>query len=177
MLGKGFCLRILFSLAGMLVAAHFGYSQSLDWRSRIQTLMDKADSLSMLSQVTFHLDNIVKPGKLVKEAWHYTTDRERVVVFEVHYFERDTEFTEVYYLNRGDLVCMEQYQIHYPLDNDDKIVWGEVCFFDGNQVRQHVTIGENQSVAKYSRDDYSKLMQFRQRYRTLQQNMALMQRW
>lgn len=118
------------------------YSQPYDWRSKIDVLISQADSLSLLSQQTFHINKFLANDRPIRETWHYTVANGRVVIFEVHYFVDSTEFLEVYYLDRDQVICTEQYEILYPDNQDDQIKWGAVGFFQGPAVRQFVTMGK-----------------------------------
>ena len=150
-------------------------AQRGDWRTQIDRLVEMADSLSLVSQQTFHINKFTSRDRPIRETWHYTVHNGRVIIFEVHYFIDSLEFQEVYYLNRDQLVCMEQYVTLYPEQDEDRILKGAVGFFEGQSMRQYVTMGE-----RTGRDErlpsYAVISQFRDRYRELLANRPLLEK-
>lgn len=133
------CVLLFFlSICSCGISSH---AQRYDWRSKIDELVQRADSLALESQQTFHLHKFLSDDRPIRETWHYTVANGRVVIFEVHYFVDTIEFLEVYYVDKDQVVCMEQYEIEYPAEQDDRIKWGAVGFFQGPSVRQYVTMG------------------------------------
>ncbi len=152
-------------LAGLLLAAP-AISQRLDWRSQIDHVVQRADSLSLLSQQTFHINKFTRNDRSIRETWHYTLEGSRVLLFEVHYFVDSVEYIEVYYLDKDQVVCMEHYKILYPQQEEDRIIWGEVGFFQGQSRRQFVTMGQP-PPQEGTRDEWQALNRFRNRYKEL----------
>ena len=72
--------------------------------SRIDNIVEQTDSLSNKSQKTFYLNKIDKKFNGVKETWHYTIRDGKVIVFQVRYVVDSIEYSEIYYLNKGDLI-------------------------------------------------------------------------
>ena len=151
-----------------------GRAQSRDWRGRIDRLVETADSLSMRSQLTFYLNKFAENDRPVRETWHYTTNRGSVVIFEVHYFVDTLERMEVYYLDKEQVVCMEEYEILWPLHAEDRILWGTVCFFDAQQVRQYISMGKRAgNEALPIVDPY---LRFRRRFKELNETRTLLEK-
>ena len=158
-----------------LVLTQKASGQRFDWRSRIDEVVHLADSLSLLSQQTFHINKFTKNDRSVRETWHYTLHNGRVIIFEVHYFVDSTEYIEVYYLDRDHVVCMEQYAILNPHLDDDRILWGEVGFFHGDARRQYVTMG-NPDHETGTMSEWNALNRFKGRYRELLANRPLLEK-
>ncbi len=163
----------------LLVAGNFWceevIAQRFDWRSRIDDLVYKADSLSLVAQQTFHINKFLSDDRPIRETWHYTVSEGRVVIFEVHYFVDTIEYLEVYYLDRDQVVCTEQYVIEYPAQQDDRIRWGAVGFFQGPSVKQFVTMGSVPD--EYSRlSSYDLWSRFKSRYRELTAQRTLQEK-
>lgn len=162
-------------LVVMLLSSGYLQAQSTGWRNRIDQVVSTADSLSMLSQYTFRLNKFDLKDRRISEIWHYTLNKGKVAIFEVHYFIDSLEQQEVYYLDDGDLVCMEQYEILYPKNEEDRIIWGSVGFFQGQSVVQHTTLG-NPGYPLQPFQQWEVFKKFRSRYRELQENRTLMER-
>lgn len=149
-------------------------AQVHDWRYKIDLLVQKADSLAMRSQYTFHLKKFVENDRPVRETWHYTVDKGHVVIFEVHYFRDTLERQEVYYLDREQVICMEEYEILWPLHAEDRIIWGTVSFFDAQMVRQYITMGTRAGEELLPETD--PFIRFRRRWRELIENRPLLEK-
>ncbi len=150
-------------------------AQGYDWRNRIDQLVYKADSLSMISQQTFHLHKFLPDDRPIRETWHYTVAGDRVVIFEVHYFVDSIEFLEVYYLERDQVICTEQYEIEYPALQNDRIRWGAVGFFQGPAIRQFVTMGK--VPYEFSRlSSYDLWARFKNRFKELTAQRTLQEK-
>jgi hypothetical protein len=169
-----FRVWLLLLVAGIFWSVE-AVAQRFDWRSRIDELVHKADSLSLVSQQTFHVNKFLTDDRPIRETWHYTVSEGRVVIFEVHYFVDTIEYLEVYYLDRDQVVCMEQYVIEYPAQQDDRIRWGAVGFFQGPFVKQFVTMGLVPD--EYSRlSSYDLWSRFKSRYRELSAQRTLQEK-
>ena len=130
-----------------------------------------SDSLSMKTQKTFHLNKYLKNDVPFKETWHYTMRDGKVVIFQVRYVIDSIEYTEVYYLNRDRLICMEQYEsMFYPYYEDD-IKRGEVLFFENEILRQCVALGKGNSGLASRGQEYASLQKFYDRFKELKRNI------
>lgn len=162
-------------MASLFSITNHAIAQGYDWRSRIDLLVNKADSLSMASQQTFHLHKFLANDRPIRETWHYTVSDGRVIIFEVHYFVDSIEFLEVYYLDRDQVICTEQYEIEYPDLQDDRIRWGAVGFFQGPAVRQFVTMGKVPKEFS-SLSSYDLWARFKNRYKELTAQRTLQEK-
>ncbi|KYP13958.1 hypothetical protein [Flavihumibacter sp. CACIAM 22H1] len=149
--------------------------QRTDWRNRIDELVARADSLSLVSQQTFYLNKFLSNDRPIRETWHYTVSSGRVVIFEVHYFVDSVEYLEVYYLDRDQVICSEQYEIEYPHASDDRIRWGTVRFFQGNTVQQSVSMGTVPEQVEAGRS-YDSWIRFKSRFRELAAQRTLQEK-
>lgn len=160
------CIAILFSIAS------FGQYRT-DWRDDIDFLIQQADSLSLKSQKTFSLLKPYHPEKDIRETWFYTIREGRVVIFEVQYVVDSLEYSEIYYLHRGRLICMEQYEAPYLSVYADQLKWGEAYFFNNQQLKQYVVTGKRRSrpaPALWTSQEES-MAKFQQRFAELQRHM------
>lgn len=160
------CIAILFSTASLA-------QYRTDWRDDIDFLIQQADSLSLKSQRTFSLLKPYHPDKDIRETWFYTVKDGRVVIFEIQYVVDSLEFSEIYYLHRGRLICMEQYEAPYLSVYADQLKWGEAYFFNNEQLRQYVVTGKRRSrsnPALWSSQEES-MAKFQQRFAELQRHM------
>ncbi len=142
-----------------------------NWRNWIDEQVQISDSLSLKSQITFHLNKYLKNDLPFKETWHYTMREGKVVIFQVRYVIDTIEYTEVYYLNRERLICMEQYEsMYYPYYEDD-IKRGEVLFFEGEVLRQCVALGKGNSGLATRDQEFASLRKFYDRYKELKRHI------
>jgi hypothetical protein len=168
----------IYAFVAMLMMAcavpAFCNAQQQDWRSRIDQVVHQADSLAMIKQLSFHLNKFDLQNRPIREIWHYTLQKNNVVIFEVHHFIDSTEYDEVYYLDNGRLVCIEEYTIKNPFSDDDEIISGSVGFFSQDNLRQHITMGKSTAVqsADYAWDANKK---FRYRLKELTVQRTLME--
>lgn len=173
---KGETFRVwMLVLLAFVIAVNPVAAQRFDWRSNIDNLVQRADSLSLVSQQTFHIHKFLSNNQPIRETWHYTVAEGRVVIFEIHYFVDTIEYLEVYYLDRDQVVCTEQYVIEYPAQQDDRIKWGAVGFFQGPAVRQFVTMGTvPDAISRLS--SYELWTRFKSRYKELTAQRTLQEK-
>lgn len=142
--------------------------------AKIDDLVEHIDSLSNKSQITFYLNKIDKKFDGVKETWNYTMNDGKVVLFQVRYVLDSTEFTEVYYLNRGNLIYSEEYETaYYSSSADDEIKWGGIFYFVSNSLRQGVTLGDRKRKYQSWNPETETLIRFQRRYTELRENIPL----
>lgn len=158
----------------MLICFSFGFlsidtlaQKAYDWRSNIDLIVARTDSLSNKSQRTFYLNRYLKNDKVIKETWHYTLSEGKVVIFQLRYIVDVTEFEEVYYLHKGRLICMEKYESEDHSLSDDQIKRGAVFFFVGNILKQYVTMG-HENIREPAMECLSR---FEERFSELQKNI------
>lgn len=137
-------------------------------------MVHQIDSLANKTQITFYLNKIDKKFNGVKETWNYTMRDGKVVVFQVRYILDSTEFSEVYYLNKGQLMYTEEYEtIYYNSTGDDEIKWGGIYYFVSNSLRQGVTLGEKKRKHNSWNPEAETLIRFQKRFFELQENLPL----
>ncbi len=149
-----------------------------DWRTRVDIMVERADSLSLKSQQTFHLDRIIKVDRTfknditVRETWFYTISEGKIPIFQIRYLIDSTEFIETYYLNNGSLICLERYESDF-FSPYDEITWGKVLFFDNNAIKLHVSVGHSRSKEQDFNSTAEAIETFNKRYTELLKNLRL----
>lgn len=143
-----------------------------DWRSNIDRMILQADSLALKHQRTFWLTKYIGNDRTYKETWYYTVRDGKVLEFEIRYFVDSIEHSETYYLDNGSPICMERYQTVYFGLYEDEIKQGEVLFFQNEDLKQYVTIGNRDE--RYARFDqsYNSMRRFSDRYAELKRNIV-----
>ena len=165
--------RLLFTFCLLNIILFVNGQQKRDWKSKIDELIEKADSLSMRSQIMFYAEKILKNKEVIKETWHYTIENEKVLIFQVRYLFRGSEITEVYYLDRNELVCMEKIEAPNAAEFIDEINRGELYFLENNSLRQYVSYGQKPSTQTYGSAQFSCLTNFENRFAELRRNMQI----
>jgi hypothetical protein len=103
--------------------------------------VEQTDSLAERSTKNFYLEKFLKDGYNYRETWRYLSNGSRIIYFQIDYILDSTEFTEVYYLNRGNLVCSEEYEkINYSM-REDELKWGGIFYFESSMPSHVVTLG------------------------------------
>jgi hypothetical protein len=167
---RGF--KICAFAALLLVAGLSSSAQRFDWRSRIDRLIERADSLALKHQRTFFLTKYIGTDHTYKETWYYTVRDGKVLEFEVRYYVDSVEHSETYYLDNGSPVCMERYETVYFGFHEDEIKRGEVLFLENESVRQYVTVGKrNNDFARWGQS-YDSMRRFSDRYAELKRNIV-----
>ena len=146
-----------------------------DWRSDIDEIIKESDSLSLKTQKTFSLFKPYHPDKDIRETWYYTLKDGRVVIFEIRYVVDSMEYSEIYYLNRGRLICMEQYEAPYLSGYADQLKWGEAYFFRDEQLGQYVITGKRRQPPGLWATQSNSISKFQQRFAELQRHMKYTQ--
>ena len=157
------CILLLFSIAVL-----GQYRQ--DWRTDIDLIIQRIDSLSDKNQKKFSL---VKPhhrDKDIREDWYYSLIDGKVATFEIEYVVDSIEFSEIYYIHKGRLICMEQYEAPYLSVYADQLKSGKSYFFVDNFLKQYVVTGK--PVANRHSSELETLSRFQQRYAELQRHMS-----
>lgn len=144
-----------------------------DWRSDIDLIIQESDSLSLKSQKTFSLIKPYQADKDIRESWYYTVKDGRVVIFEIRYVVDSMEYSEIYYVHKGRLICMEQYEAPYLSLYADQLKWGEAYFFQDESLRQYTITGKPHQTpaAGLWATQSGSLSKFQQRFAELQRHM------
>jgi len=154
----------------LLCLSKSAIAQRTDWRSRIDEKVQWADSLSLRSQKIFYLNKFLKNNRPVKETWYYTLQDEKIIIFEIKYVTDSIEFNEIYYLDNGRLICMEEYEVPYLSVYADDVRSGAALFFDNHNLRQFVVTGSNKNNNRSNRS-YESLKRFEERYEELKKTI------
>ena len=141
-----------------------------DWRTDIDLIIQRIDSLSAKSQKTFTLTKPYHRDKDVREDWYYSLIDGKVATFEIEYVVDSIEFSEIYYIHKGRLICMEQYEAPYLSVYADQLKSGKSYFFLDNSLRQYIVTGKPTSNRQSS--EIETLSRFQQRYAELQRHMG-----
>jgi hypothetical protein len=136
--------------------------------------VEDVDSLADKSTKNFFLEKFLKDGYNYRETWRYLTNGSRVIYFQVDYILDSTEFTEVYYLMRNNLVCSEEYEkVNYSV-REDELKWGGIYYFESSMPSHIVTLGRK----NYSRHDMNPgldaLARFGKRYSELKRHLPML---
>ena len=164
------CLRALFIMSCLLFASITIKAQRYDWRTRIDEKVQRADSLSLKSQKMFYLNKFLKDNRPVKETWYYTIVDGKVIIFEIKYVADSIEYSEIYYLDNGRLICMEEYEVPYLSIYTDQVKKGAALFFENQNLRQFVVTGSNRNDTRWDRS-YESLRRFERRFDELKKTI------
>ena len=157
----------------MLAAPYVSFSQH-GRLNELYSYVEKADSLADKSTKNFYLEKYLKDGYNYREKWRYLSNGNRIIYFEIDYMLDSTEFTEVYYVNRGNLVCSEEYEkINYSM-MEDELKWGGIYYFDGSTPQHVVTLGRKRNGDYGSNPGDLALMRFSKRYSELKRHLPML---
>ncbi len=159
---------VLFMITGSSVKAQYR-----DWKSRIDEMVEKADSMSVRTNVMFYAERILRNNEVIRETWHYTMEKDRVIVFQVRYMQGNSEITEVYYVDRNELICMEKIQAPNAAEFIDEVQSGELFFLENRALRQYVSYGRKPAQYGYSNAGYNCLSNFENRWAELRRNIQI----
>lgn len=166
-------LKICTTFIAIFISPYIHSQSNYQVLSRIDNIVQQADSLSNKSQRTFYLNKINKKFDGVKETWHYTMRDGKVIVFQIRYVLDSTEFIEIYYVNKGDLIYSEEYEtLYYTSTGDDEIKWGGIYYFVSNNLKQRVTLGNKKSRSFWN-PEAETLSRFQRRFSELRQHIPL----
>ena len=163
-------LRALFVIACLFFVCTTLMAQRNDWRSRIDEKVQRADSLSLKSQKIFYLNKFLRDNRPVKETWYYTLLDGKIIIFEVKYVADSIEYSEIYYLDNGRLICMEEYEVPYLSVYADQVKRGAAMFFDNQNLRQFVVTGGTRYDSRLNRT-YESLNRFEKRFEELKKTI------
>jgi hypothetical protein len=164
---KIWTIPVLLLLTGFSAEAQGRY----DWRSKIDRLIEQADSLALKHQRTFFLTKYIGNDRTYKETWYYTVREGKVLEFEIRFFVDSVEHSETYYLDNGSPILMERYETVYFGLYEDEIKKGEVLFFQNEDLKQYVSIGRDKNFARFGQS-YDSMRRFSDRYAELKRNIV-----
>lgn len=165
----------VFSSLLLLFLSYTGFSQSRSSQlDKLYQYVEQADSLAIKSQKTFYLEKFLKDDHVYRETWRYSANEDKVVFFQVDYMLDSMEFTEVYYINRGRLVCSEEYEkINYS-SMEDRLNFGSILYFESAVPRHVVMLGRQRYDWKMSDPGYAALTRFSKRYSELKRHIPML---
>jgi len=144
--------------------------------SDLYRYVEQTDSLLHKSQQVFFLEKFLKDDHNYRETWRYTTNGGRIVYFQVDYILDSTEFTEVYYLQRNNVVCSEEYEkINYS-DLEDKLAFGGIYYFQSNAPQHIVTLGSSSRQTRFADPGSLALTRFEKRFSELKRHLPMLPR-
>jgi len=138
LIGSRALIAIPFLLFSYFSVAQSGYNKLIG----IDRYVSEADSLSFRSQTSFRLTKFLKDDLSYLEHWHYSEERGRIVIFQISYIIDSIEFSEVYYVDRGKLVCSEEYEKINHSFFEDELRWGGIYYFNGSTPLKMVSLGK-----------------------------------
>jgi hypothetical protein len=165
-----FYLQVICIFLLTVFSFHSFAQRGIDWRSRIDRIVEETDSLSLKSQQFFYTNRLTENNQLIRETWYYTMKDDQVIIFEVRYPKDANTISETYYLDRGRLICMEHYESAKNVPASEEIQWGQVLFFDDHSLKQYVSIGKPKNGFNNWDLRMSSLQNFYKRYSELQKN-------
>lgn len=136
--------------------------------------VDITDSLSGKSHKTFYLEKFLEDNYNYKETWRYAEKEGKIVYFQVDFILDSTEYTEVYYVNRGNLICSEEYEkVNYSF-MEDELRSGGVYFFEGYIPRHVVRLGNPGNGYDVSAPELTVLNRFQKRFSELKRHIPML---
>ena len=168
-------LRYSVILIILFLSPFLSYSQSNSARIRdLYRYVEQTDSIADKSTKNFYLEKYLKDGYNYRETWRYLSNGQCIIYFQVDYMLDSTEFTEVYYLNRGSLVCSEEYEkINYSL-REDELKWGGIYYFESSIPRHVVTLGRRGYNSKNMNPGIAVLDRFGKRFSELKRHIPML---
>jgi len=80
------------------------------------------------------------------------------------------EYSEIYYLDNGRLICMEEYEVPYLSVYADQVKKGAAMFFENQNLRQFVVTGASKYDARWDRS-YESITRFEKRFDELKKTI------
>jgi hypothetical protein len=162
-------------ISAFFLLPFISYSQARS--SRINDLyryVEQTDSLADRSTKTFYLEKFLKDNYNYRETWRYLTNSNKIIFFQIDYILDSTEFTEVYYLDRGRLVCSEEYEkVNYSW-REDELRWGGIYYFESSNPAHVVTLGRRGYTRRNVNPGLTVLSRFDKRYSELKRHIPML---
>src|SRR5688572_20647893 len=168
-------LRYSVILTVLFVIPYLSYSQTNSGRIRdLYRYVEQTDSIADKSTKNFYLEKYLKDGYNYRETWRYLSNGSRIIFFQVDFMLDSTDFTEVYYLNRGNLVCSEEYEkINYSL-REDELKWGGIYYFESSIPKHVVTLGRRNYYRRDINPGLDALTRFGKRFSELKRHLPML---
>lgn len=166
----------VFILVLFFALPFFSFSQSNSAHIRdLYTYVEQTDSLADKSTQNFYLEKYLKDGYNYRETWRYLSNGTRILYFQIDYILDSTEFTEVYYVNRGNLVCSEEYEKVNYSTREDELKWGGIYYFESSIPKHVVTLGHKNDTYHHNQGDMA-LTRFDKRFTELKRHLPMLPR-
>ena len=149
----GLILPVLLCLATATLKGQ-GNSRGL---TELYAYVHHTDSLLDRSEKTFYLEKFFK-----------------VVYFEIVYIIDSIEFSEVYYLKRGNLVCAEEYEKITYSYFEDRLKYGGIYYFESAMPSHIVTLGKRSDPIDFINPEDLALSRFEKRYAELKMHLPML---
>ncbi len=163
-------LVLTFSLLPFLGMAQQRYNGLSD----LYNYVEQTDKVLNESQKTFYLEKFLKDDYNYKETWRYSLKGGHIVFFQVDYILDSSEFSEVYYLQRGNLICSEEYEkINYS-SMEDELKWGGIYYFQSTTPRHVVTLGKRKLGNRLLNPGTEALTRFEKRFSELKRHLPML---
>ena len=166
----GLILPVLLCLATATLKGQ-GNSRGL---TELYAYVHHTDSLLDRSEKTFYLEKFLKDDYNYRETWHYLTNGDKVVYFEIVYIIDSIEFSGVYYLKRGNLVCAEEYEKITYSYFEDKLKYGGIYYFESSMPSHIVTLGKRSDPIDFINPEDLALSRFEKRYAELKMHLPML---
>jgi hypothetical protein len=112
-----------------------------------------------------------------RETWRYSMKNGRIIFFQVDFVVDSIEFTEVYYLNREDLICSEEYEkVNYSF-MEDELKYGGIYYFQSDVPQQVVRLGRKNSIDRELNPEIMVLNRFEKRYSELKRHIPMLPKY
>ena len=165
-------LMFFVSLISLSTFAQSSYSRLDD----LYHFVERTDSLADKKLRSFSMEKFIDNDRNYRENWSYSENGGRVVFFQVDYRLDSTEFTEVYYVNRGSLVCSEEYEkVNYSIE-EDELKYGSIYFFESTTPRHVVTLGRKTFNNRMLDPETMVFTRFEKRYSELKRHLPMLSR-
>lgn len=166
--------RVLVVLFFVLTSISASAQSSFSRLDDLYLFVEKTDSLANKKLRTFSLEKFLKNDLNYKENWSFSENGGKVVYFQVDYVLDSTEFTEVYYVNRGRLVCSEEYEkVNYSFE-EDELKYGSIYFFESTTPKHVVTLGRRTVNNRMLAPEMMVFSRFEKRYSELKRHMPML---
>lgn len=151
------------------------FSQSRSARVRdMYTYVENIDSLADRSSKNFFLEKYLGDGYNYRETWRYLSNGSKIIYFQIDYILDSTEFTEVYYLDRGTLVCSEEYEkVNYSM-REDELKWGGIYYFESSMPSHIVTLGRKNYTRRDADPGLDAYVRFGKRFSELKRHLPML---
>lgn len=166
--------RVIAVLAAIFLPAFAICQSRTDNLHRLYEYVDQADSLVKRSEQTFYLEKFFKDNYNYRETWRYSVNQGKIMYFQVDYALDSSEFTEVYYVNRGNLVCSEEYEKVNYSNFEDELKSGGIFYFNGYTPEHRVMIGKLNREQSATAPAQLALQRFDKRYSELKRHIPML---